>query len=51
MKFSEVMLAPKMISSGVQPKNRAEAARASSTSVSSRRLVAYGAPVLPLASR
>src|SRR5262249_15886965 len=49
--LSEVMLAPKMISSNVQPRNLAEAARTSSTSASSRRLVAYGAPVLPLDSR
>src|SRR5258706_5248053 len=45
------MFAPKMISSNVQPRKRAEAARASSTRASSRLLVAYGAPVLPLDSR
>jgi hypothetical protein len=45
------MLGPKMISSAVQPRKRADASRASPTSASIRRLAAYGAPVLPLASR
>ena len=44
VKFSAVMLPPKITSSGSQPRNRAVAARHSVTMAPIRRLVAYGAP-------
>ena len=51
VKSSEVMFGPKITSSGWQPRNRAALASASPKISLTRRLVAYPAPRLALASR
>ncbi len=50
-KLSDVMLWPKAVSPGAQPRNVAAFSCASSTSSVVRRLVEYGAPMFALSSR